>query len=185
MHLFVSCLSIKDIGRAVDKGLGSIRRGVTLEYDEANGFKFPIGDGTGCTTLQEHTIGDAPPQKLCLSSDCNTGNGPPVTGMDVSPLPPSPPPPSPPPAPPSPPPPPSSTLHALLPSYSFPSSFYPFPIFSSIFFLSISSSSFQRLTAGQIAILCSNPHPMLRSEKPLVEVYVPGTTLLKVLLTRI
>ena len=63
-----------------------------MEYDEANGFKFPIGDGTGCTTLQEHTIGDAPPQKLCLSSDCNTGNGPPVTGTDVSPLSSSPPP---------------------------------------------------------------------------------------------
>ena len=44
MQLFVLILSIKDIGRAVDKGLGSIRRGVTLEYDEANGFKFPIGD---------------------------------------------------------------------------------------------------------------------------------------------
>ena len=42
---FVLILSIKDIGRAVDKALGSIRRGVTLEYDEANGFKFPIGDG--------------------------------------------------------------------------------------------------------------------------------------------
>ena len=87
MQLFVLILSIKDIGRAVDKGLVSIRRGVTLEYDEANGFKFRIGDGTGCTTLQEHTIGDAPPQKLCLSSDCNTGNGLPVTGMDVSPSP--------------------------------------------------------------------------------------------------
>ena len=36
--------------------------------------------------VQERTIGDASPQKLCLSSDCNTGNGPPVTGTDVSPL---------------------------------------------------------------------------------------------------
>ena len=74
---------------------------MTLEYDEANGFKFPIGDAAGRTTIQEHTIGDANPQKLCLSSDCNTGNGPPVTGMDVSP--PPPPPSSPPPPPPSPP----------------------------------------------------------------------------------
>ena len=24
-----------------------------MEYDEANGFKFPIGDATGCTTIQE------------------------------------------------------------------------------------------------------------------------------------
>ena len=43
--------------------------------------------------VQERTIGDASPQKLCLSSDCNTGNGPPVTGTDVSPLSSSPPPP--------------------------------------------------------------------------------------------
>ena len=47
MYLFVLILSIKDQGRAVEKArgsTGSIRRGVTLEYDEANGFKFPIGD---------------------------------------------------------------------------------------------------------------------------------------------
>ena len=43
--------------------------------------------------VQERTIGDASPQKLCLSSDCNTGNGPPVTGTDVSPLSSPPPPP--------------------------------------------------------------------------------------------
>ena len=47
LYLFVLILSIKDQGRAVEKArgsTGSIRRGVTLEYDEANGFKFPIGD---------------------------------------------------------------------------------------------------------------------------------------------
>ena len=133
MQLFVLILSIKDIGRAVDKGLGSIRRGVTLEYDEANGFKFRIGDGTGCTTLQEHTIGDAPPQKLCLSSDCNTGNGLPVTGMDVSPSP------SPPLSPPShnPPPPPyffSSTFGLSLHFHSPPT-----PLF--FLFLKVDSRS--------------------------------------------
>ena len=75
----------------MDKAMVRIRRGVTLEYDdhgqtEQMGSNSELEMPNAHCAVQEHTIGDASPQKLCLSSDCNTGNGPPVTGTDVSPL---------------------------------------------------------------------------------------------------
>ena len=75
----------------MDKAMVRIRRGVTLEYDD-HGQTEQMGSNSELEmpkvhcAVQERTIGDASPQKLCLSSDCNTGNGPPVTGTDVSPL---------------------------------------------------------------------------------------------------
>ena len=75
----------------MDKAMVRIRRGVTLEYDdhgqtEQMGSNSELEMPNAYCAVQERTIGDASPQKLCLSSDCNTGNGPPVTGTDVSPL---------------------------------------------------------------------------------------------------